>query len=249
MRWPNKKFAYILLFFLLFSLVGCSFATAGKETTQKTNVQKVENKKVAEKAESRQTVEVKTDNSATHVSVTDQKKPQTSSSSLAPKSTSGQPVQNKTAASATNSKTAQAPAVAIKTSEAGQAASANSQPAAASTKPAAPAPIQEKPAVHTVTFSIVGPKEDHSADMAPTSVEINDGDTILDVLVTAIGEGNVLHKGSGPTAYVEGIKNINEFDYGAKSGWTFKLNGANILKSTGVISVKNGDRIEAIYVE
>lgn len=104
-------------------------------------------------------------------------------------------------------------------------------------------------AAQTVTFAITGPKEDHSADRAASPVKIKNGDTVLDVLLAAEGKGNVDYSGSGAAAYVSGIHNINEFDYGAKSGWVFKLNGVSLNQSIGSVAVKNGDKVECLYTE
>jgi hypothetical protein len=43
-----------------------------------------------------------------------------------------------------------------------------------------------------------------------------------------------------------GIDNIYA---SGRNGWVFKLNGESITKSTGVIKVKDGDRIECYYSE
>jgi len=113
-------------------------------------------------------------------------------------------------------------------------------------KPAATAP---KP-VAAVTLSITGPK-DRGTILLASKVNIQDGYTIFDVVKQAAkAKGIVVDStGSGATAYIEGIDNIYEFDYCAKSGWMFKQNGATITKSVGVIKVKAGDRIECYYTE
>lgn len=132
----------------------------------------------------------------------------------------------------------------------------NSTPPATAQTPAAttsvnttppPAPIPETKPAATVTFSIIGPK-DKGTIMGATKVSVEDGDTIFTVLKR---QKNILvdSKGSGASTYIEGINNIYEFDYGAKSGWVFKLNGASLTKSVGVVTVKEGDRIECIYTE
>ncbi|PLS07224.1 DUF4430 domain-containing protein [Neobacillus cucumis] len=119
----------------------------------------------------------------------------------------------------------------------------NSTPA---TKPAATAP---KP-VAMVSLSIVGPK-DRGTILGTSKINIQDGYTIFDVVKQAAkAKGIVVDStGSGASTYIEGIDNIYEFDYGAKSGWMFKHNGATITKSVGVIKVKAGDRIECYYTE
>ena len=248
MRWPYKKITFFILLILLFSLVGCSSATGGKAADQKAKIQKISDKKVSEKTTSEQAIEVKTSTSATAAQDKSEQTTKQTNSSEEPKRAE-QPAQTKPPAPPANSGATKAPAATANQSGTSRATPTVKQPTTAAVKPAAPSPAPAPSLAKTVTFSIVGPREDHSADRAPSPIKIKDGDTILDVLLTAVGKTNVDYSGSGPSAYVAGIKNIYEFDYGAKSGWTFKLNGTNIPKSAGIISVKNGDRIEAIYVE
>lgn len=49
------------------------------------------------------------------------------------------------------------------------------------------------------------------------------------------------------TAYIEGIANIYEFDFGDLSGWMYKINGEVLSVGSSLYSVKNGDKIEFIY--
>jgi type IV secretory pathway VirB10-like protein len=102
----------------------------------------------------------------------------------------------------------------------------------------------------TVSIMIIGPK-DFGVILPKTKVTLSEGDTVLDVLLKAAKKKNLLveHSGSGAMAYIEGIDNIYEFDYGAKSGWNFKLNGITISKSSGIVKVKKDDRIEWSYSE
>jgi hypothetical protein len=102
----------------------------------------------------------------------------------------------------------------------------------------------------TVSITIIGPK-DFGVILPKTKVNFNDGDTVLNVLLKAAKKKNIVveHRGSGAMAYIEGIDNIYEFDYGPKSGWNFKLNGTTISKSSGIINVKKDDVIEWVYSE
>lgn len=125
--------------------------------------------------------------------------------------------------------------------------SAASHPAG--TTPSKTAPVaQQKQEVHTVTFSLVGPK-DKGTIIGAKKVEFKEGNTILDILLKVAGKSNVDYSGSGAMAYIEGIDNIYEFDYGPKSGWVIKLNGKSLSKSSGVIKVNDGDRIECYYTQ
>ena len=111
-------------------------------------------------------------------------------------------------------------------------------------------PVTTQQQATKATISIVGPK-DRGTILASSKVSIKDGDTIYSVILQAAQQQGIVvdARGSGATAYIEGIDNIYEFDYGAKSGWVFKHNGVSITKSIGVIKVKDGDRIECFYTE
>jgi hypothetical protein len=110
-----------------------------------------------------------------------------------------------------------------------------------------PTPKPEPPATK-VTITVVGPK-DVGTIINTTEVAFKDGDTILDVLKQIAKKQDIYvdYTGSGAMGYVIGIDNIYEFDYGPKSGWTCKLNGATLTKSSDAIKVKEGDRIDWIY--
>jgi hypothetical protein len=107
--------------------------------------------------------------------------------------------------------------------------------------------IEPKP---SVSITISGPS-DFGVILPKSKVNISEGDTVLDVLLKAAKKNNILveHSGSGAMAYIEGIDNIYEFDYGPKSGWNFKLNGTTISKSSGIVKVKKDDVIEWVYSE
>ncbi|MEH7253679.1 DUF4430 domain-containing protein [Neobacillus niacini] len=116
------------------------------------------------------------------------------------------------------------------------------------TTPAVPA--ETKVPAATVTISIKGPK-DRGTILAPTKVESKEGDTIYDILLQTTKKHGIQMetRGSGASAYVEGIDNIYEFDYGVKSGWVFELNGVSLTKSIGTMKVNDGDSIECYYTE
>ncbi|MDP4171865.1 MAG: DUF4430 domain-containing protein [Bacillota bacterium] len=111
---------------------------------------------------------------------------------------------------------------------------------------------QSKPAnkIHSVSFSIAGPKN-QGIIMKKTNVIFKKGDTILKVLLQATEKRHIQvdYSGSGAMAYVNGIDNIYEFDYGAKSGWVCKQNGKSLTKSVDAILVKDGDQIEFYYTQ
>jgi hypothetical protein len=124
--------------------------------------------------------------------------------------------------------------------------------ASSETKPAetkVPAQTETKP-LSTVTISIIGSKEIGTI-LSSTKIDFTEGDTVLDILLRASKKKkiSVEYSGSGALAYIEGIDNLYEFDYGPKSGWNFKLNGATISKSSGIVKVNKDDVIEWIYRE
>lgn len=121
----------------------------------------------------------------------------------------------------------------------------------ASTKetPATTPPAQETPEpISTVTISITG-DEQKGIILEPTSIDWQDGDSVLDVLkqVTKSNRIPLEYRGSGILGYVEGIANLYEFDQGAGSGWLFKVNGQFADKSAGAVKLSKGDVVEWIY--
>lgn len=127
----------------------------------------------------------------------------------------------------------------------GELSAESSAAASAGSKPAA---SEEQAA--TVTVSIVGPS-DVGDILKKTEVELEQGDTVLDVLkrVTRANKIHMEFRGRGATAYIEGIDNIYEFDYGSGSGWMYNINGKYPNRGAGVWSVKAGQHIEWRYTE
>lgn len=108
---------------------------------------------------------------------------------------------------------------------------------------------KQTPAVSKVTYSIVADKDTGTIIPAAT-VEIKEGDTVLDILIKITKEKKVpmsFRGGTGATAYVEGINNLFEFDKGQGSGWMYRVNGIFPNKSAGAVPLLNGDRIEWLY--
>lgn len=113
-----------------------------------------------------------------------------------------------------------------------------------------PDPPKKKEQVDTVTVKVVGPEE-KGVILQGAKVLIKEGDTVLSSLIAAAKANgfSVEYTGSGSMAYIEGIANIYEFDYGPTSGWLCYLNGQALPKSSGTIKVKNGDLIEWKYTK
>jgi cell division protein FtsN len=126
-------------------------------------------------------------------------------------------------------------------------------PAPQPSKKPAPAPKPEKEekqaATSTVTYSIVADSQMGTV-LPPTSVEIEDGDTVLDVLIEVTKSQGIpmsFRGGTGANAYVEGINNLFEFDRGPGSGWMYRVNGIFPNRGAGVVPLQDGDRIEWLY--
>lgn len=82
-----------------------------------------------------------------------------------------------------------------------------------------------------------------------TTFEIEDGDTVLDVLLQArdLYRLHVDYSGTKSSAYVKGINNLYEFDGGRWSGWMYCVNGWYPNYGCGVYFLKAGDAIEWNY--
>lgn len=237
------KFTVLLCVLLFtFSLLGCaSNDNSHKEAKDEVNTKAVAKQSVQTKVAKAETNKGQTTEQATESASaeTKEKNPE----QIAPQTNTNSQNSNKNQA---NSFTNQAN-TSTNTSSNQSTAPVTTKPATATTPSTTP-PIP-KPA-ENVTFSIVGPKE-RGTIIGASKVSFKDGETILDVLLNETKKNNIVvdSRGSGATAYVEGIDNIYEFDYGAKSGWVFKLNGVSLTKSVGMIKVKDGDRIECYYTE
>lgn len=82
-------------------------------------------------------------------------------------------------------------------------------------------------------------------------IEVQEGDSVYDVLVRACQQ-NKIHMDADYTpaygsAYIKGIANLYERDCGSLSGWTYRVNG--VLPSVGCSSydANEGDVIEFLY--
>lgn len=82
-------------------------------------------------------------------------------------------------------------------------------------------------------------------------VEINDGDTVFDILQRVTREHKIhMEYVNTPvynSAYIEGINNLYEFDGGELSGWMYCVNGEFPNYGCSGYSVKAGDVIEWHY--
>ena len=120
------------------------------------------------------------------------------------------------------------------------------------------AEIQKENAIGTVSISIrCDTVKDKNGKYIPadgvilekTVFEIEADDTVYDILSEACAK-NKIHletKGGADSAYVEGINNIYEMDFGDLSGWMYFVNGDSPSVSCGEFKLKDGDEIEWYY--
>ncbi|MEH7120886.1 DUF4430 domain-containing protein [Neobacillus vireti] len=265
------------ILFILLNLTGCGAADTAQKETKKENATtevstKAENKSQPDTKQKAAVNETKTtaapteskqqqldaEKTETEKSTTPAQ-PNTSTTSKQTTSTPPTTIKNsgtattKTTGTTSTKTTASASAKTTSTTTSKTASTTPSTTPSTTTTNTTPAPkpaaTASKP-VTAVTLSITGPK-DRGTILGASKVNIQDGYTIFDVVKQAAkAKGIVVDStGSGASTYIQGIDNIYEFDYGAKSGWMFKQNGATITKSVGVIKVKAGDRIECYYTE
>lgn len=79
--------------------------------------------------------------------------------------------------------------------------------------------------------------------------DIAEGDTVYSILTEAARMYGIHidNSGSESMAYISGIANIYEFDFGELSGWMYFVNGEKASVGCGEYVLADGDRIEWIY--
>jgi len=99
-----------------------------------------------------------------------------------------------------------------------------------------------------VSITIVGP-EDIGTILTAETIPVNQGETVLDVLIRVTKENKIpmSFKGRKSAAYIEGIDNLYEFDRGPGSGWMYRVNDAFPNKSAGAYKVSEGDEIYWLF--
>ena len=87
--------------------------------------------------------------------------------------------------------------------------------------------------------------------LAPTNIEVNDGDSVFDILKRVCdGQGIPIEYtkiAATNNYYIEGINNLYEFDAGNLSGWMYSVNGKFPQLSSSQYAVSDGDVIEFVY--
>ncbi len=82
-----------------------------------------------------------------------------------------------------------------------------------------------------------------------TVVDICDGDTVYDALITAVKKHGIHLESSGGEGmkYISGINYLYEFDCGDLSGWMYYVNGESMSVGCDSYKISDGDIIEWIY--
>lgn len=85
--------------------------------------------------------------------------------------------------------------------------------------------------------------------MAQDYIEFEEGMSAYDALKILADnyDMSVKASGVGQAVYVKGINGLNEFDYGGRSGWKYKVNGSYPSVGAGSYVLKDGDQVEWIY--
>ncbi len=78
-----------------------------------------------------------------------------------------------------------------------------------------------------------------------TEVEIQNGDTVYDILAEVCKENGILF--SANMGYIEGINNLFEMDFGKSSGWIYFVNGEAPSVGCNSFELADGDKIEWHY--
>lgn len=111
--------------------------------------------------------------------------------------------------------------------------------------------------IGTVTVSIrcdtvAGENREHIPSdgtiLPETSLDIEEGETVYDVLVEACRmHGIHLENNGGAAVYISGINNLYEFDFGDLSGWIYHVNGESPSVGCDAYVLSDGDEIQWLY--
>ena len=86
-----------------------------------------------------------------------------------------------------------------------------------------------------------------------TTFVIEDGETVFDILSQAAAAYGLRVQNTGVTAnssalaYISGINDLHEFDFGDLSGWVYRVNGERPSVGCGEYKLHDGDVIEFLY--
>lgn len=107
------------------------------------------------------------------------------------------------------------------------------------------------PSTKTILFSVEKRTMGQGDIIAPSRVNIQDGDTAYTVLLRVASEQGIAidATGVGPTVYVKAIDGLGEFDGGPKSGWMYSVNGEFPQYSAGIYELTDGDNLRWQYTK
>lgn len=82
-----------------------------------------------------------------------------------------------------------------------------------------------------------------------TEFEIEEGDTVYDILVEAAQKYGIQleNNGSAEMVYIAGINYLYELDFGDLSGWVYHVNGSAQSVGCGQYKLSDGDTVEWLY--
>ena len=111
-----------------------------------------------------------------------------------------------------------------------------------------PSSEQIKPVEKTVTLTIDSSKAAGGRTLKYINTAIQDNETVYSVLTRVCKQKDIkISSKISPSAYVEAIDGISEFDNGALSGWIYCVNGQFPITSCDKYNLKDGDQIKFIY--
>ncbi|WP_249897880.1 S-layer homology domain-containing protein [Paenibacillus sp. PK3_47] len=110
-------------------------------------------------------------------------------------------------------------------------------------------PAEPPPAAATINVPVTITSDVPYAGLPKSgTVSIKDGATAYQALLALAGSSNVKATGSGQGLYVQAIYELEEFDYGPLSGWTYYVNGVMPDYSADVAILHSGDTLSWKYV-
>lgn len=104
---------------------------------------------------------------------------------------------------------------------------------------------QQKPVQESVRVTIRG----IDSVISDEKVVYKEGLDAFDVLKSVCNQKGISLEttGKGITVYVKSIQGLSEMQYGAMSGWKYKVNDKMYSKGAGQYQVKSGDHVEWFY--
>lgn len=91
---------------------------------------------------------------------------------------------------------------------------------------------------------------DNGEIITKKKLKVKNGSTAFDVIKLICDKEDIKlsTSGSGKSVYIKGFNNIDEFDCGGGSGWTYYVNNTFPPKSCGAYTLSDGDVIRFSYV-